>query len=76
MRLTKINMSKVSVPQGKSEIIQFDDSVPGFGLRVRAGGSEFFNIDKATNSAAFRSAQRRQSLHLTPASERANSTPA
>jgi hypothetical protein len=39
MRLTKINIGKVSVPQGKSEIIQFDDSVPGFGLRVRAGGS-------------------------------------
>src|SRR6516165_9566865 len=39
MRLTKINISKVSVPQGKSEHIQFDDSVPGFGLRIRVGGS-------------------------------------
>src|SRR6516164_6269412 len=39
MRLTKINMSKVSVPQVKSEHIQFDDSVPGFGLRIRVGGS-------------------------------------
>jgi len=39
MRLTKINLSKVSVPQGKNEIIQFDDTVPGFGLRVRSGGS-------------------------------------
>ena len=39
MRLTKINIGKVSVPQGKTEIIAFDDSVPGFGLRVRVGGS-------------------------------------
>jgi len=39
MRLTKINISKVVVPSGKSEIIEFDDDVPGFGLRVRAGGS-------------------------------------
>src|SRR5262249_10382095 len=39
MKLTKINIAKVVVPSGKSEIIEFDDSVPGFGLRVRAGGS-------------------------------------
>src|SRR5215471_1820949 len=39
MRLTKINISKVVVPSGKSEVIEFDDDVPGFGLRVRAGGS-------------------------------------
>jgi hypothetical protein len=39
MRLTKINISKVSVPQGNNEIIEFDDSVPGFGLRIRVGGS-------------------------------------
>jgi hypothetical protein len=39
MRLTKINISKVSLPQGKNEIIQFDDTVPGFGFRVRLGGS-------------------------------------
>jgi hypothetical protein len=39
MRLIKINIGKVSVPQGKNEIIQFDDDIPGFGLRVRSGGS-------------------------------------
>jgi integrase len=39
MRLTKINISKVSVPSGKNEIIQFDDDIPGLGLRVRSGGS-------------------------------------
>ena len=39
MKLTKINIAKVVVPSGKSEIIEFDDDVPGFGLRVRSGGS-------------------------------------
>jgi hypothetical protein len=27
---------------GKSEAIFFDDDIPGFGLRVRAGGSRTF----------------------------------
>lgn len=39
MKLTKVNIAKVAVPSGKSEIIEFDDDVPGFGLRVRSGGS-------------------------------------
>jgi integrase len=39
MKLTKINIAKVVVPPGKTEIIQFDDDVPGFGLRIRVGGS-------------------------------------
>src|SRR5262249_26989347 len=39
MKLTKANIAKVAIPRGKSEIIEFDDDVPGFGLRVRAGGS-------------------------------------
>src|SRR5215471_13801084 len=39
MKLIKVNLAKVVVPPGKNEIIEFDDSVPGFGLRVRAGGS-------------------------------------
>jgi hypothetical protein len=39
MRLTKANVSKIAVPHGKSEIIEFDDNVPGFGLRIRVGGS-------------------------------------
>jgi hypothetical protein len=39
MKLTKINIARVAVPSGKSEIIEFDDNVPGFGLRVRSGGS-------------------------------------
>jgi integrase len=39
MKLTKVNIARVTVPRGKSETIEFDDDVPGFGLRVRIGGS-------------------------------------
>jgi hypothetical protein len=39
MKLTKTTVAKLSVPQGKSELIVFDEDMPGFGLRLRAGGS-------------------------------------
>jgi integrase len=42
MKLTKTSIGTVAVPHGKSEIIVFDDSLPGFGLRVRIGGSATF----------------------------------
>ena len=38
MRLTKANLAKLSLPAGKAETIVFDDDMPGFGLRIRAGG--------------------------------------
>lgn len=39
MKLTKANVPKLAVPAGKSELIVFDEDLPGFGLRLRAGGS-------------------------------------
>jgi integrase len=39
MKLNKSALSSIEIPSGKSEVICFDDGVPGFGLRVRAGGS-------------------------------------
>ncbi|RYC31399.1 DUF4102 domain-containing protein [Lichenibacterium minor] len=38
MRLTKGNLARISIPPGKAETIVFDDDLPGFGLRLRAGG--------------------------------------
>ena len=38
MRLTKANLAKLTLPAGKAEAIVFDDDMPGFGLRIRAGG--------------------------------------
>jgi integrase len=40
MRLTDSTILKV--PKGKSEIIAFDDLLPGFGIRIRRGGSKRF----------------------------------
>lgn len=42
MKLTTMTVRSASLPAGKSEAIFFDDSVPGFGLRVREGGSRSF----------------------------------
>jgi integrase len=41
MKLTKANVAKLPLPgdMGKSDVIYFDDAVPGFGLRIRNGGS-------------------------------------
>src|ERR1700712_598109 len=38
MRLNKPNVARLNIPAGKSEIIVFDDGLPGFGLRLRQGG--------------------------------------
>ena len=42
MRLTDSTVAALKVPRNKSEIIAFDDSLPGFGVRVRSGGSRRF----------------------------------
>ena len=38
MRLTKPTVSALKLPDGKSEMIVFDSLLPGFGIRIRAGG--------------------------------------
>lgn len=38
MRLTDQSAAALEIPEGKSEVLIFDDALPGFGLRVRAGG--------------------------------------
>src|SRR3954452_23713672 len=39
MKLTKVSVLDIHIPSGKSETIIFDEDLPGFGLRMRAGGS-------------------------------------
>lgn len=39
MRFTETAISKFKLPEGKSEHIEFDETMPGFGLRIRSGGS-------------------------------------
>ena len=38
MKLTQRVIETLSLPPGRSEVIAFDDTLPGFGLRVRATG--------------------------------------
>jgi integrase len=38
MRLSEARVRALSLPQGKRDILHFDDDVPGFGFRLRASG--------------------------------------
>src|SRR3954462_1161079 len=60
MRLTRPNVTQLTVRAGKSETIVFDEALPGFGVRVRVGG-------KRTWIAQYRlgSKQRRVTLGTT-----------
>ena len=62
MHLTKASVAKLSLPDGKSDLLVFDDDLAGFGLRLRAGG-------KRTWIAQYRlgTKQRRLSLGSTAA---------
>ena len=42
MKLTKANIAKLTLPRRKTEILHFDDDLPGFGVRLRKGGSRSF----------------------------------
>jgi integrase len=37
MKFTKDSVARFKMPEGKSDHIEFDDNMPGFGLRIRAG---------------------------------------
>lgn len=39
MKLIRTTVDKLSLPAGKAELIVFDENMPGFGIRLRAGGS-------------------------------------
>src|SRR5262249_28480282 len=38
MKFTQATVNRFKMPSGKCEHIEFDDNMPGFGLRVRKGG--------------------------------------
>lgn len=42
MKLTQANVAKAKLPDGKIEQFFWDDEMPGFGLRIREGGSQTF----------------------------------
>ena len=50
MRITPTEIRKLALPPGTSETILFDDDLPGFGVRLRAGGSRTFVFQYKTGS--------------------------
>jgi integrase len=44
MKLTQANVARLKLPEGKSDHLEFDDEIPGFGLRLRAGGKRTWLI--------------------------------
>ena len=44
MKLDDKSTAALTLPEGKSERIEFDDDLPGFGIRLRAGGSRTWII--------------------------------
>jgi len=40
MQFNKAAIAALAVPKGKSEAFEWDDTMPGFGIRCRAGGSK------------------------------------
>ena len=57
MKLTKATVQKLALPPGKSELLAFDDALPGFGIRLRAGG-------KRTWVAQYRIGQKQRRVTL------------
>jgi len=54
VRLTDVSVAALAVPDGKNEIIAFDDSLAGFGVRVRRGGSKRFIYQYKVNGTSRR----------------------
>jgi integrase len=44
MRLNQRTVDTLELPRGKHDLIAFDDTLPGFGLRLREGGTRIFVV--------------------------------
>ena len=40
MKLTAKTTASAKLPQGKADVIHFDDALPGFGFRIRSSGGQ------------------------------------
>jgi hypothetical protein len=57
MEFTKENVASLELPSDRSDVIQFDDGLPGFGIRLRAGGKRVWIVQYRVHGR-----QRRQTL--------------
>jgi Arm DNA-binding domain len=44
MRLTRQTVARLAIPSGRPELFVFDEDLPGFGIRLRAGGKRTWII--------------------------------
>src|ERR1700722_5561119 len=42
VKFTEANVKSFKLPAGKADHIEFDETMPGFGLRVRSGGGKYY----------------------------------
>ena len=61
MKLDQASLARLTLPAGKSDMIVFDDKLPGFGLRLRAGGKRTWIVQYRVGAK-----QRRKSLGSFP----------
>lgn len=59
MRLNRTTAGKIALPPGKSDHIVFDDSLAGFGLRIRESGKRYWIVQ-------YRSAEKTRRVTLGP----------
>ncbi len=57
MEFTKTTVAALELPAGKSDLIHFDDALPGFGIRLRAGGKRVWIVQYRAHGR-----QRRETL--------------
>ena len=61
MKLDQASLARLTLPAGRSELIVFDDKLPGFGLRIRAGGKRTWIVQYRVGAK-----QRRKTLGSFP----------
>jgi integrase len=54
MKLTSSIIAKLQLPPGKTDVVMWDDTLPGFGVRLRAGGTKTFLCQYRIGKKQFR----------------------
>jgi hypothetical protein len=63
MKLTTTAIRSLALPVGNVEIKVFDDDLPGFGLRLRAGGSRTWIVQYKIGNKNRRTSASRMAPH-------------
>jgi hypothetical protein len=77
VKLTAKTIDAIQLPVGKAEIIIYDENIPGFGIRIRGGGSRNFvhSYKIGTKNRRLNSARPSRKRFRTSPNECSNSRP-